>query len=48
MTLAPEMRGAFWFCVLAFAVLYALLLTLRRRVEDQAARVEGLYLALDE
>jgi heme exporter protein C len=48
MTLAPGMRGAFWFCVMAFAAFYALLLTARARLEDQRARVEHLYLSLDE
>ncbi len=47
-TLAPGMRGAFWFSVVAFGLLYVLLLTLRRRLEDQRARVEQLYLAFDE
>jgi heme exporter protein C len=48
MTLGPGMRGAFWFCVLAFVSLYALLLTLRTRLEDRQAQVEQLYLALDD
>jgi heme exporter protein C len=48
MTLGPGMRGAFWFCVVAFVIFYALLLTLRKRLEDSRAQVEGLYLALDE
>jgi heme exporter protein C len=32
MTLAPGMRGPFWFCVAAFTILYLLLLTLRKRL----------------
>ena len=48
MTLGPGMRGAFWFCVLSFGGLYVLLLTLRRRLEDQQAQVERLYLALED
>jgi len=48
MTLAPGMRGPFWLCVAAFLLLYGLLLTLRKRLEDQRAAVEQLYLALDE
>ena len=48
MTLAPGMRGAFWFCVAAFAILYVLLLTLRKRLEDRRATVEQLYLAVGE
>ena len=48
MTLAPGMRGAFWFCVAAFAILYFLLLTIRKRLEDRQAAVEQLYLAVEE
>jgi len=48
MTLEPGMRGPFWFCVASFLLLYGLLLTLRKRLEDQRAAVEQLYLALDE
>jgi len=48
MTLAPGMRGAFWFCVAAFAILYLLLLTIRKRLEDRQAAVEQLYLAVEE
>lgn len=48
MTLGPGMRGTFWFCVLAFMLLYGLLLTLRTRLEDRQAEVEQLYLALEE
>lgn len=48
MSLGPEMRNAFWFCAVSFGLLYVLLLTLRRRLEDQQAQVERLYLALEE
>jgi heme exporter protein C len=48
MTLAPGMRGPFWFCVATFLILYILLLTLRKRLEDQQAVVEQLYLAVEE
>jgi heme exporter protein C len=48
MTLAPGMRAAFWFCVAAFVTLYVLTLTLRKRLEDSQARVEALYLAVEE
>jgi heme exporter protein C len=48
MTLAPGMRAAFWFCVAAFATMYVLLLTLRKRLEDRQAEVEQLYLATDD
>lgn len=47
-TLGPGMRGAFWFCVLAFMLLYAALLALRVRLEEQRAEVEQQYLALEE
>jgi heme exporter protein C len=47
-SLQPGMRGPFWFCVASFAMLYVLLLTLRRRIEDQQASVEELYLALED
>ena len=47
-SLVPGMRGAFWFCLAAFALLYVLLLTARRRLEDQRARVEELYVALED
>jgi heme exporter protein C len=48
MTLVPGMRGPFWFCVAAFAIVYVLLLTLRKRLEDRQATVEQLYLAVEE
>jgi heme exporter protein C len=48
MTLAPGMRGPFWFCVAAFTILYLLLLTLRKRLEDRQAMVEQIYLAVEE
>jgi heme exporter protein C len=48
MTLAPGMRGPFWFSVAAFVLFYVLLLTLRKRLEDRQATVEQLYLALEE
>jgi heme exporter protein C len=48
MTLAPGMRAAFWFCVTAFVLLYVLLLTIRKRLEDRQAAVEQLYLATEE
>lgn len=46
-TLAPEMRLPFWFSVVAFLALYLVLLTVRKRLEDQRARVEDLYRAVD-
>ena len=47
-TLAPGMRGPFWFCALSFVLLYGLLLVVRRRLEEQRHQVEQLYLALDD
>jgi heme exporter protein C len=43
-TLVPGMRGAFWFCVTAFMLLFALLLSLRVRLEHQRAALDALYL----
>jgi heme exporter protein C len=37
-----------WFCVGSFLLLFVLLLKLRIRVEEQRARLDALYLALDE
>jgi len=37
-----------WFCVAAFTLLFVLLLKLRVRVEEQQARVDELYLSLDD
>jgi heme exporter protein C len=47
-TLAAGMRGAFWFSVLSFMMLFAALFTLRVRVEEQRAALEHLYLEADE
>jgi len=47
-SLAPGMRGVFWFCTVAFLVLYTLLLTTRARLARQQAQVEQLYLELDD
>jgi len=46
--LAPGMKAPFWFCVVAFAILFTVLLTLRTKLEKDRAVVEELYLALDE
>jgi heme exporter protein C len=48
MNLAPGMRGVFWFCVVAFLLLYAALLWIRFRLGEQEAEVERLYLELDD
>ena len=47
-TLAPSMRGPFLFCVLAFVCLYAVLLFTRVSLEVKRARLEQLYLALED
>jgi heme exporter protein C len=47
-TLDPGMRGAFWFCVLSFMLLFGLLLAMRTRLEERRAQVEHLYLIADE
>ena len=47
-TLAPGMRGPFWFCTVAFMVLFALLLTARVRLEQRRTDIEHLYLLADE
>jgi heme exporter protein C len=47
-TLSPGMRGVFWFCVLAFVLLFGLLLALRAKLEQRRAEVEHLYLLLDD
>jgi len=48
MTLASGMRAPFWWCVAAFMLLYLLVLAARARLEEQRARLEELYLALEE
>jgi heme exporter protein C len=47
-SLDPSMRGPFLFCVAAFLCLYALLLTMRVSLEVKRARLEELYLALED
>jgi len=47
-SLAPGMRGPFWFCVAAFVLLYVLVLSLRYRLGQQEAEIERLYLEADE
>ena len=42
------MRGPFWFCVVAFLLLYTLALTARARLEARRAELEELYLAAEE
>jgi heme exporter protein C len=47
-SLGPGMRGAFWFCVAAFMLLYALLLTLRVELQRRRATLDDLYLAEED
>ena len=47
-TLPPGMRGPFWFSVAAFMLFYALLFTLRVRLEHQRAALDNLYLELED
>jgi heme exporter protein C len=47
-TLDVTMGLPLWFCVTAFTLLYVVLLRLRVRLEEQRARLDALYLAVDE
>ncbi len=47
-TLAPGMRGAFWFCMLAFMVLFAVMLKVRVALEHQRARLDELHVLADD
>jgi heme exporter protein C len=47
-TLVPGMRGPFWFCVLAFMLLFVLLLTARVHLERLRAELDRLYLSQEE
>jgi heme exporter protein C len=47
-TLAPSMRGPFWWCVAAFVCLFVLLLMVRVELEKRRARLDDLYLALED
>jgi heme exporter protein C len=42
---SPGMAAGFWFCVLAFMLLFALLLTARIHLERRRAALDALYLA---
>ncbi|MES1256026.1 MAG: cytochrome c biogenesis protein CcsA [Acidobacteriota bacterium] len=43
-TLPPGMAGTFWFCVLAFMLLFTLLLTARVQLEYRRVALDELYL----
>ena len=47
-TLGPGMRGAFWWSAVAFMLLMALVLLARTRLEHQRAKLDEIYLALEE
>jgi heme exporter protein C len=47
-SLPLSMGLPFWFCFAAFMLLFVLLMSLRVRLEEQRARVDALYLAMDE
>jgi heme exporter protein C len=47
-SLVPSMRPAFYTSWIAFTLLYILLLTMRRRLQQQRALLDELYLAHDE
>jgi hypothetical protein len=42
------MRWPFLWCVLAFLLLYVLLLAARTALEERRARLDALYLALED
>ena len=47
-TLNPSMGLPFWWCVVAYLVLFTAMLTTRRRLEDQRTELDELRLAYDE
>jgi heme exporter protein C len=47
-TLPTSMGGPFWFCLVAFLLLFVVLLQLRVRLERQRAHVDALYLAVED
>ena len=47
-TLVPTMRGPLLFCIAAFLCLYAILLTLRTTLEARRARLEALYVGMED
>jgi hypothetical protein len=42
------MAGPFWWCVLAYLLLFVVMISGRRRLEEQRAIVERLRLVYDE
>ncbi len=47
-TLPVEMGFPLWFCVTTFVLCFVLLLRMRVRLEEQRARLDAIYLSLDE
>jgi heme exporter protein C len=47
-TLRPGMRGAFWFCVTSFMMLFVLLLSLRTHLEHRRSVLDDLHLAEED
>jgi heme exporter protein C len=47
-TLPFSLGFPLWFCVITFLMLFVLLLKLRIRVEEQRARLDAIYLELDD
>ena len=47
-TLRVSMGGPLWFCVASFLLLFILLFKMRVRLEEQRARLDAVYLSLDE
>lgn len=47
-TLPVSMGAPLWFCVASFLLLFVLLFKMRVRLEEQRARLDAVYLSLDE
>jgi heme exporter protein C len=47
-TLPATMGVPLWFCLATFLMMYVLLLKLRVRLEEQRARLDALYLSIEE
>ena len=47
-TLPVSMGVPFWFCVTAFLMAFVLFLRMRVRLEEQRAKLDSLYLSVDE
>lgn len=47
-SLVPGMRGPFWWSAIAFIILMILTLAARVRLEDQRARLDDIYLSIED